>query len=32
MEFEYADKEAILSGNFMFTSLETETLHSKGHR
>ncbi|XP_062164286.1 uncharacterized protein LOC133870982 [Alnus glutinosa] len=26
------DKEAILSGNFMFTSLETETLHSKGHR
>lgn len=26
------DKEAILSGNFMFTSLETEKLNSKVHR
>lgn len=26
------DKEAIFSGNFMFTSLETEKLRPKGHR
>lgn len=32
MEFGYADKEAIFSGNFMFTSLETEKLRPKGHR
>jgi hypothetical protein len=30
MEFGFADKEAIFSGNFMFTSLETERLHPKG--
>ena len=31
VEFGFADKEAILSGNFMFTSLEIEKLNLKGH-